>query len=215
MRKEQKGFTILELMIATSIFSVILLICAYGLIQIGRIYYKGITSSRTQAVARTISDDITQSIQYGAGNVELTVNPEALPPVLDVDVDGGTRTINIGNRQYTYQLGRMLVDGTTQGREANSVLKVQDLNDNDVPIGNVRELISPRMWLSRFDVTSGGAAFIVNIQVVSGDVNQVEDANGVEFGAPGFNRSTLRCKSGAGSQFCAVSGLYTQVVRRL
>ena len=215
IRKDQKGFTILELMIATSIFSVILLICAFGLIQIGRIYYKGITSSRTQATARAISDDMTQAIQYGGKNVQLTYDPTGTPPILALSQDGGTRTVTVGNRSYTYTLGRMLVDGTPSGREATSVLKVQDLDDNGNPVGATRELMSPRMWLSRFDITAGGAAFKVDIQVVSGDVDLVEDGAKVEFGTGGFNPATLRCKPKAGSQFCAVSGLYTEVVRRL
>ena len=60
---DQSGFTLLELMIATTIFSVILLLCTVGLIQIGKTYYKGSAIVRTQNVARDITDNITQAIQ--------------------------------------------------------------------------------------------------------------------------------------------------------
>ncbi len=54
------GFTIIELLIATTIFSVVLLLAASGLLYIGRLYYKGLTSSATQEAARNIMQELTQ-----------------------------------------------------------------------------------------------------------------------------------------------------------
>ena len=51
----QKGFTVLELMIATTVFSVMLLLTTTGMIQIGKVYYKGLVTAKTQDTVRSIS----------------------------------------------------------------------------------------------------------------------------------------------------------------
>jgi prepilin-type N-terminal cleavage/methylation domain-containing protein len=40
----RSGFTIIELMIATAVFSVVLLLCATALVTIGNMYRRGITA---------------------------------------------------------------------------------------------------------------------------------------------------------------------------
>lgn len=64
--RNSEGFTLVELMIATSIFSVILLLLTFGLLGIGQNYYKGRNSVRTQDTARRIMDEISQAIQFSA-----------------------------------------------------------------------------------------------------------------------------------------------------
>jgi len=66
--RKQYGFTLIELMIATSIFSLVLLMVAAGSIQIGKLFYKGYSSARAQNAAREIIDDITRVIQFGAND---------------------------------------------------------------------------------------------------------------------------------------------------
>lgn len=213
-RTNQKGFTILELMIATSVFSVILLLCVFGIIQIGRIYHKGVVSSRTQAIARSVSDDLVQSIQYGVQDVELFSMPSPDPTTI---YDGTPRTIDVGNRRYTYVLGKVLTTGTPTATQTNTALKVEaiDANNNVIAGTNSRELLNANMWLSKFEVRYNDSAYEVDIQVVSGDQDQIEDADKHPLGHKDFNLATLRCKAETGSQFCAVSGLYTEAVRRL
>lgn len=79
MRKDESGFTLTELMIATTIFSTILLLITLGLLSIGKNYYKGRNTARTQDVARRVIDEITQAIQYGEGSP----GPEEEPPTWD------------------------------------------------------------------------------------------------------------------------------------
>lgn len=207
--ENEKGFTILELMIATTIFTFILLLCTFGLIQIGKIYYKGITASRTQSVARSISDDVSQAIQYSGMDVE--------PTSPSLSINGGGEDVDVGNRKYNYVLGRLLVDGATSTGQANSVLRATTIGaDGQAVAGQTpRELLNSRMWLSRFDVSLTNGIYRVSVQVVSGDQDLVEDKNGKAYTDPNFDRDSLRCKADTGSQFCAVSGLYTDVVKRL
>ena len=63
------GFTIVELMIATLVFSVILTIATVGILNIGRLYRKSLTQSQTQQVARTILDTVSQNIKFNGGSV--------------------------------------------------------------------------------------------------------------------------------------------------
>ena len=65
-KTKNSGFTIIELMIATSVFAVVLVVAASGILAIGMLYYKGVTSSRTQEAARSISNTIANTIQFTA-----------------------------------------------------------------------------------------------------------------------------------------------------
>src|SRR5689334_15673116 len=65
--KSQSGFTIVELLIATAVFSLVLLVVTAGIIRMGQAYYKGITMSRIQETTRTVSQEVTSSIQLAAG----------------------------------------------------------------------------------------------------------------------------------------------------
>ncbi|HEX5456627.1 MAG TPA: prepilin-type N-terminal cleavage/methylation domain-containing protein, partial [Candidatus Saccharimonadales bacterium] len=58
------GFTILELMIATTVFSFVLLVASVGIIAIGRDYYKSLTSVKLQETTRSVVDDISSSLQF-------------------------------------------------------------------------------------------------------------------------------------------------------
>lgn len=205
IKRSQKGFTILELMIATSVFSVVLLLCTFGMMYIGRIYYKGITSSRTQAVARTISEDVVQAVQYGS----LSVNTVTMPVVDPLSVYGRPQEVYVGNRHYMYTLGKVLQAG-------DSVMQVETVDGNRAPVaGTKKELLNTGMWLSKFEVKPAGSAYAVVVQVISGETDQVQDANKKPLTDRNFNLDTLRCTPEAGSQFCAVSGLYAEAVRRL
>jgi prepilin-type N-terminal cleavage/methylation domain-containing protein len=85
---KQKGFTVIELMISTAVFSMILLVVLGAITQIGRMYYKGIVSTKTQEVTRALVDRISQGIQYGAsgtgqiGELVITPSPPATAPTI-------------------------------------------------------------------------------------------------------------------------------------
>src|SRR5215813_11934354 len=59
------GFTILELLIASGVFAVILLVVAVGVIRFSNDYYRGVTASKTQSAARAIMLRVSQSIEFG------------------------------------------------------------------------------------------------------------------------------------------------------
>lgn len=77
----QRGFTIIELMISTVVFSLVLLAASAAIIQIGKKYYKGITNARTQEVARSTVDEIAQSLQFTNQSIKVPNYPniDAIP----------------------------------------------------------------------------------------------------------------------------------------
>lgn len=57
------GFTLVELIIAMAIFSLLLLLITSGIVQIMRIYQSGVASRRTQAAARLTMETITRDVR--------------------------------------------------------------------------------------------------------------------------------------------------------
>ncbi|HPG37411.1 MAG TPA: prepilin-type N-terminal cleavage/methylation domain-containing protein [Candidatus Saccharibacteria bacterium] len=66
-RRQQSGFTIVEMMIATAIFSIILLIITAGVMAFSRQYMRGQTASNLQFTARQVTAQMGQDIQFGTG----------------------------------------------------------------------------------------------------------------------------------------------------
>lgn len=91
-RSNTEGFTIIELLIASSVFSVVLLVALTGFIQVGRIFYKGVSDSQTQNVARQIVTDISSSLS----------NTSSDDAVSTLNTSGGYRYICIGTVRYTW-----------------------------------------------------------------------------------------------------------------
>ncbi len=52
----------MELMIATSVFAMVLLVALTGFLQIGRLFYKGVSDTQTQDVTRQVVNDISTNI---------------------------------------------------------------------------------------------------------------------------------------------------------
>ncbi|HSX37132.1 MAG TPA: type II secretion system protein, partial [Patescibacteria group bacterium] len=82
----QGGFTIVELMVALSVLSILLVMSTVILIQIGKLYTKGVNQAATQNAARDIINDLSSQLQV-SGNAP----------------DGKTAgVICIGNQRYTF-----------------------------------------------------------------------------------------------------------------
>src|SRR5665213_2550121 len=74
----RKAFTIIELMIATSVLSIILLLVTTMMISIGNLYYKGINQARVQDDVRTISDDLSSHLQLSDQAPQPAITPVSI-----------------------------------------------------------------------------------------------------------------------------------------
>jgi prepilin-type N-terminal cleavage/methylation domain-containing protein len=204
------GFTIIELMIATTVFSVILLICAAALIQIGRSYQKGVIANQTQEVARSVMSNISETIQFDGGAVNV------LP-----GTNNGSKAVCLGNKRFTYLPNLKLVDGTpVAGQTTNHALVTDVVNDcSNTTIQNLaggsvngKELLAPNMQVLDLSVCAPGKCpanpassglYQVSITVAYGDVDLINTAD------------NSCVASRLGGSFCAVSRLSTTVQRRI
>ncbi len=204
----QSGFTIVELMIATLIFSVILVVITVGVVTFTNDYYKGINSSTTQNAARSIIDTVAQAVQFN----DTAVNPVPLPP-------GGT-TYCIGGEQFDFLIGKELgVDTTKSIWESPAASTGGGCTSIPNPNANSKELLAPKMRLVTFSINSLTTnLYTIDVRVAYGD----NDLLCAPISHPGSCTSTtsalldnqlttsdVTCKPRVGSQFCAVSDLTT------
>ena len=216
--KREAGFTILELMIASTVFAVILLVVAVGVINVTNDYYKGITSTSTQSIARQIASQLSASIEFGQ-----TVTP-------GLSGGGGVQGICIDNTLYAYQLGQEVSDSPSgpdvgyHGLLVSSDCSAAHLSTLAGILGSpgsaalapgTRELLTRHMRLSELNVVSVGSnLWTITVRILYGDNALMRQPPPLP--TLGNNAwMNVGCAGGIGDQFCAVSDLSTTVDQRL
>lgn len=202
-RHTPHGFTIVELLVALAVFSVVLVVITAAILQISRVYYKGVTETNVQATARSIIDTVSQAIQFSGGNVTDTV---AVTP-------GTSYDFCINNQEYSYRPGYKLVDSAPGMNETNHSLVVRTVSSCSSPTGQNlsgavtgRELLAPNMRLSKMVVKNiGPNLYQVQVRVVYGSDDLLNSPTA----------SNASCRGVSGRQFCAVSDLSTVVISRV
>lgn len=217
-RIQDKGFTIVELMIATAVFSVVLLLCATAIVQIGRLFYKGTIINRTQTTARTAMDDISQSIQFGTSATpfyrEGTQTYRAGTVV--------AKSYCFGSVRYSYAPSNLSLGSniTTQSphilwkdRSSDSLCTPVDVTNSSLS-GGV-ELLGSSMRLALLQPTAplkpDGTVDVSGIWKV-----KIVVAYGADIDLFISTSSYQTCiGNNVGGQFCSVSTITTNVIKRL
>jgi prepilin-type N-terminal cleavage/methylation domain-containing protein len=218
-----QGFTIIELTIASSIFAIILLVVAAGVIEFTRQYYKGVVTSKTQTATRNIMSEISQSVQYSS-DVETS-----LPP------SGNTKGFCVDNKTFSYILGQQINDSGTNTSDQGRHGLVVDSNATctatttpNVPTsaalpGTSTELLGNGMRLSALDVTDNGSGlYIIHVRVLYGSADSFVTSTGTRL-TPGTAASLAASEwpkvicagDRPSSAFCAISDLTTTVQERI
>jgi prepilin-type N-terminal cleavage/methylation domain-containing protein len=234
-RLDKAGFTIMELMIAVTIFSLLLLLSTEVLIGIAKIYDKGVNMSNTQDVARNIIQSLSSSLQYSGQQVEYS-NANYFINGQPVNIEA----ICIGDTRYSYLTGFpgtgttwrhflwkdiMANPGTCWPLDiVNDATPscdnfAADICSNSVA-GSGGEMLGSNMHLAYLSVepaTSGSGSQLYKIGV--GIAYGLEDlfiAN-TPNSPPAYNSSihNYMCNSGSGQQFCTTSNLYTLASERI
>jgi len=215
--EKEGGFTIIELLIATAVFSVVLLLCATAIVQVGRIFYKGTVINRTQNTSRTVVDDVSQAIQFGGGADGFASSGSG-------SVTNGTITVTaqarcIGDIRYSYYLLNKSL-GSDTATQLPHILWKDRLGAGDGctpknitlsnPGGtNGQELMGNSMRLPVFKITDpaiGSSLWKVEVTAAYGATDDLFTST-VDYAT---------CKPiNVGGQFCAVSPITTYVTRRL
>jgi prepilin-type N-terminal cleavage/methylation domain-containing protein len=218
-----RGFTILELTIASSVFAVILLVIAAGVIAFTRQYYKGIVTTKTQAAARAIMSEVNQSLEFSrTANFDLAA--------------GSTEGFCVDNKLFSYIIGRQIKDGTSVNADKGPHGFVVDssaplCSDTTAPTiaaafsagDGQRELLGDNMRLSVLSIEQGdNNLYTVHVRVIYGDAEVLVDDTGTALtaaSAAGLSEddwASVKCSPDkANSEFCAISDLTTTVQKRL
>ncbi len=212
--KDKKGFTIIELMISTAVFSVVLLLCAMAIVQVGRMFYKGVTINKTQDTSRKVADDVIQAIQFGANSSSFKQSSSTT-----FTTSPGSPTVYVlclGDVRYSFIADRSL--GNNSNTQTRHILW-KDLYKNTPPATCIpldltvatpsvggEELVGSNMRVPVLNATLGANnIWSVNVTVAYGDTADL-------FTSATFDRCI---GSNAGGQFCAVSAINSNVVKRL
>lgn len=212
-RKNFGGFTIVELMIATVIFSIILLICMQTITTIGRMFYKGVTLSRTGETSRSAMDTIENDMRFAAGNN--FVAQTATPPYYYC----------IGDQRYTYYLGAQVTDPSVIG--SNGLIRQQytsysACSTSGSTSGNPAQLLGTGMRLTYFRISGtqgGNGLYAIDMAIantVLGDNSALVDSTGALNNSSLISATDIKCKQGLllNTQYCATVNLSTSVIMK-
>jgi prepilin-type N-terminal cleavage/methylation domain-containing protein len=90
---KQQGFTIIELLVATTIFSIVLMVILASFLQVGRMFYKGISINNTNESARSLVDSITNDIKLAQSSTT---------PITFTSAGTTAYYLCIGSHRYVY-----------------------------------------------------------------------------------------------------------------
>lgn len=238
---DRAGFTIVELMIATVVFSLVMLICLTGMVQVSRAYYKGITHSRTQEAARNLMHEITEIIKLSGSTIVVldTIQPGPEIPKEPMDLtEEGAGAFCAGNRVYVYVLDRKAVDDpdpnqkeirnpfvSTDGACSDSLsLGLADLGILENPIDftapeRPRSLLGDNMRLTAFSIEEVQPTVVGTLQ----EGAQLWRVNlSIVYGDQDLldykddhGNDRVVCRPNTGAEFCSIVELSTMVSRRI
>lgn len=231
-RHREAGFTIIELTIASLVFSVVLVVLTTGIVSFSRSYYRGVNMSTTQSTARAAIDAVSQSLQFSA-------NDPTLPKQLGTsnnwymcngdklymytigkkfDVENMAAPGNWGLYEMTASSGCVPFDtGIPSPAAARSSLELLGKNLR-LAYMSVQPTPVPNTWSITITVAYGDADLLCKRSiagVAQGSCERTAPPFAVDAIVAGDTPTDVACKTQAGSQFCAVSSLTTTVQKRI
>ena len=206
----QYGFTIVELLIATTVFSVVLIGLVSAVLYISETFISGSVRSQTQSTARSIEQKISQEIQLGS-----TVTPAT----------SNGSFVCIGDNKYSYTLNKELDTGSSSSAAPLVVQNVSNCGTGTETItpGPSTELLGNHMRLGKFDVEFlGNGLYSIDIIIGYGDALSSLDAS--QNGSLGWTTKVVNgitsyyyyCHNSiVFGEFCAATDLSTAVQKRV
>ena len=213
LHKISHGFTIIELLIATLVVSMLLLLCVYGLAQVSRFFTKGVTSATTQDVTRTVLEDVVGRIQVEQNQI------------LDAS-SSSSRIYCIGTSRYKYNYASgdltdkaiTLVPGARMlSRDvlASVPVNADECRTKPVIANSQTNLLKDNMRAVDFTISqppgTDGRLYNVSLKVLYAP-DDAALADIVYLPDP-TKPDDVRCSGVRGSEFCGMSSLSTTVFR--
>ncbi len=193
--KNNKGFTIVELIIATSVFSTILIVIMFSFMYISHAYIKGSVNSLTQETARNVLKEISQQIELSNSSPNQSSS-------------GDDVIICVGNTQYHAYLNSEIGNPNGNGKA---------LIEGTCPTGSNtlnKELLSNKMRVGNISVSKSGVSgnlWHISLLIGYGDdasLHPVKDQNN--------NTYTYTCDTSVFTgTYCSVVTLSTDVQQKI
>ena len=196
---KSKGFTIIELLIATTVFSIILVGLLSVFVQISRMYYKGINMSNTQNATRTITQDLVDDIRFGSSA------PNA------AGASGGTASgyFCVGTHRYTYYLGQQVGAVQLAGMFRETVANTcPSLVAQPVDTSTADQLLDAGQQLNRFNLSCSLGRCLISVHVIffGGDHSGLFASASNPTSLTPWLEKDAECTGGlTSSQFCATA----------
>ncbi|MEI9914124.1 MAG: prepilin-type N-terminal cleavage/methylation domain-containing protein [Candidatus Saccharibacteria bacterium] len=210
----ERGFTIIELMVATAVFTILLLITTTTIIGISSTYIKGSVEGQTQQTARSILNDISQDIQFNQP-------PFSVSSMTSLNPGNDTFFFCIGNDVYIYQLDQVQSTSTPIFIRYSGSCPSPPVT---VTVAGAASLMSKNERLGYLNISqstvNGYYVYTISIEVgysVSGTSGNslIHDLTNQGDPPAGNYKYGYQCQSGSDSNFCAVSTLTTTVTSRI
>lgn len=225
LESPQAGFTIIELLIATTVFSMVLMVLLYGVLSFTHAYYSGVNSSTTQDATRTVINTVAQAVEF-SGNT-ITPTPAS-------QTAGRPYYFCAGGNTYYFILGSMY-DGATPSStdpglfmdpgictatpnfSATGAKEMLGANMRVTYLNLAQSATNTRLYTVSLGIAYGAADLLCNVSQDghAGGCLPGDTVNGPSASVAGTNANDVVCKQAAGSQFCAHAGLSTTVSLRV
>ena len=210
----KKGFTIVELLIAISVFSALLIIIVYAFLYGLNTFSKAQVVSKTQEVSRSIEQNISQSFSLTAAGSYTPITS-----FTNTNNEITSQGFCLGQYRYSYVLDEQLtstnnyglLQDTIQGGCSTSTVSV-DLSANlPTTLNTPKQLLGNNMRISNFTITPSTPlnSSAVGYQLVM----EIDYGNNLKAGTNGYK---YQCPSGnISSSFCAVAKIDTIIFQRI
>ncbi|MBI4033494.1 hypothetical protein HY379_00665 [Candidatus Saccharibacteria bacterium] len=212
-------------MIATSVFSILLLLSLAGFLQIGQLFYKGVNITRTSDVSNQIMSAIKDDISFDTGTATIARQPAT--PVTEQAITYQRFYFCAGFNRYAGVLGRLVnsdeaaaeLNGGSASNAGAGWYKFGLLKEKYSGVGcpnpfsgsgtrinkdNATVLLGDNMRLSNLTITSpANSLYTLNVHIAYG-------INEVLTNPP--TSTAVKCQSGASfSRYCFVTDVKTTV----
>lgn len=206
-------------MISTTVFSLVLMLCLAGIMQITKMYYRGVTQARTREIARTVIDEIAEAIRFSSKDIVIG-NGVVGPQIDESDDDASVGYFCIGQKRYTYAIDRQVKESpkanTKEQRHAlwldqpETCQGAVDLTQEE-PSPDGKSLLAENMRLYEFSVDQVDPIqriYTIRIGVAYGD----DDLLSVKES----DTTQLTCEGAfVGAEFCSTTNFLVTVQKRL
>lgn len=212
---DKSGFTILELLIASAVFSLVLMGALAGFLQIGKMFYKGTSLTATQENAKQTLNDVSDSVQLASSiSGPLSSN--------------GYDYYCVGKARYTFKIGRRVDSTQTNFSSNTSYGIVKDtlpgpdacappcpVSPGTCPSGHTRwssprELVGDNMRVQVFRIQNPGSIpdyYTIDLVVAFGEDDLLQDF------APPADPAAVKCRGSTvdNQHYCAIARYSTSL----